>query len=159
AEYVSVNSVGTAVLLEALTRQPVARLIVASSMSVYGEGRCRDRRGRIVDDAARTDAALAARQWEPTDADGQPLEPLPTPESKTPDLSSVYALSKYDQERMCLVAGRAFGFEATALRFFNAYGPYQALGNPYTGVLAIFAARLLNERAPLVYEDGRQRRD
>jgi len=84
---------------------------------------------------------------------------VPTPESKRPGLTSIYALTKCDQERACLVAGAAYGIPTVALRLFNVYGPGQALSNPYTGVLAIFAARLLNERAPRVFEDGRQRRD
>src|SRR5690606_25076021 len=85
--------------------------------------------------------------------------PLPTPEGKRPALSSVYALGKYGQERLCLMVGKAHRIPTTALRLFNVYGPRQALSNPYAGVLAIFAARYLNDRAPLVYEDGRQLRD
>ena len=84
---------------------------------------------------------------------------MPTPETKSPSLSSVYALNKYAQERLCLMVGKSYGIPAAALRFFNVYGPRQALSNPYTGVLAIFAARLLNGRSPMVFEDGRQRRD
>ena len=84
---------------------------------------------------------------------------MPTPEEKQPALTSVYALTKYDQERLCLLYGAAYGIPTVALRFFNVYGPRQALSNPYTGVLAIFASRLLNGRAPVVYEDGGQRRD
>lgn len=91
--------------------------------------------------------------------DGQPLEPVPTPEDKPPSLASIYALGKFDQERMCLITGRPYGIDTVALRFFNVFGTRQALSNPYTGVLAIFASRLLNDRAPLVYEDGHQRRD
>jgi dTDP-L-rhamnose 4-epimerase len=90
---------------------------------------------------------------------GETLEPQATDETKPPCLSSIYALNKYDQERMCLLFGSAYGVPATALRFFNVYGPHQALSNPYTGVLAIFASRLLNERPPLIFEDGLQRRD
>jgi dTDP-L-rhamnose 4-epimerase len=84
---------------------------------------------------------------------------MPTPETKHPALSSVYAMGKYDQERLCLLFGDAYKVPTVALRFFNVYGPFQALSNPYTGVLAIFASRLLNGRAPLVFEDGEQRRD
>jgi dTDP-L-rhamnose 4-epimerase len=87
------------------------------------------------------------------------LTPQPTPETKPASLNSIYALSKYDQEQMCLMIGRAYDIPAVALRFFNIFGPHQALSNPYTGVLAIFAARLLNGRAPLINEDGRQQRD
>ncbi len=84
---------------------------------------------------------------------------MATPESKAPGLSSVYALSKYDQERLCLMVGQAYNIPTVALRFFNVYGTRQALSNPYTGVLAIFASRLLNGNPPLIFEDGRQRRD
>jgi dTDP-L-rhamnose 4-epimerase len=151
--------VGTAVLLEVLRDRPVGRLLVASSMSVYGEGSYRDARGRLYDNADRPMASLREGRWEPRTEDGQRLHPIPTSERKPPALSSVYALSKYGQERMCLMVGRALGIPTLALRLFNVYGPRQALSNPYTGVLAIFASRLLNERPPLVFEDGRQRRD
>ncbi len=100
-----------------------------------------------------------ARGWDPVDADGSPLVPLPTPEWKRPALASVYAITKFVQERLVLTVAPAYGMEAVALRLFNVYGPGQALSNPYTGVLAIFASRLLNAQAPLVFEDGEQRRD
>ncbi len=159
AEYTSVNNLGTSVLLEQLIEHPVKRLIVASSMSIYGEGLYRRADGKRVDHAERTLDQLKAGRWELEDSDGSTLIPVATPESKPPVLSSVYALSKFDQERMCLMIGRAYGIPTVALRFFNAYGPYQALSNPYTGVLAIFSSRLLNNRAPLVNEDGNQKRD
>jgi dTDP-L-rhamnose 4-epimerase len=154
-EYADANTHGTAVLLEALLDRPVGRLVVASSMSVYGEGLYLAPDGTPVVDVRRSRAQLERGEWEP----GGDLEPVPTPESKPPSLSSVYALTKYDQERLCLLFGEAYGVPTIALRFFNVYGPRQALSNPYTGVLAIFASRLLNGRAPLVYEDGLQRRD
>ncbi len=157
--YVSVNCVGTAVLLEALIKRPVERLVVASSMSIYGEGLYRGPGGEVVPGSERTDAQLRSRSWEVRGPGGEPLTPVPTPETKAPALPSVYALTKYDQERLCLTVGRAYGIPTTALRFFNVYGTRQALSNPYTGVLAIFAARLLNRRPPLVNEDGLQRRD
>jgi dTDP-L-rhamnose 4-epimerase len=159
ADYTSVNGGGTAVLLQALLDHPVSQLVVASSMSVYGEGLYADRDGQRVATAQRSREQLDRGQWEPTGEDGQPLTPLPTPEDKPLALSSIYALGKYDQERMCLLFGSAYRTPVTALRFFNVYGPRQALSNPYTGVLAIFAGRLLNGRPPLIYEDGRQRRD
>jgi dTDP-L-rhamnose 4-epimerase len=157
--YTAVNNLGTAVLLEALSARPVERLIVASSMSVYGEGLYRRADGAPCTAEERSLAQLKAGEWELRGPEGEPLLPVPTPETKPPSLASVYALSKYDQERMCLMVGRAYGMPTTALRFFNVYGPRQALSNPYTGVLAIFAARLLNGNAPMVYEDGLQRRD
>jgi dTDP-L-rhamnose 4-epimerase len=159
AEYTSVNGAGTATLLQALLEHPVQRLVVASSMSVYGEGLYADACGGPVDDAERTREQLERGEWEPSGEDGRPLTPLPTPETKPPSLASIYALGKYDQERMCLLFGSAYRVPVTALRLFNVYGPRQALSNPYTGVLAIFAGRLLNGRAPLIYEDGDQRRD
>jgi dTDP-L-rhamnose 4-epimerase len=142
------------VLLEALAERPVRKLVVASSMSIYGEGLYLDARGREVEPAERTREQLAAREW-----DYAGLEPVPTPERKRPGLSSIYALTKFDQERACLVAGAAYGIPTVALRLFNTYGPRQALSNPYTGVLVIFASRLLNERPPRIFEDGLQRRD
>jgi len=159
AEYTSVNCAGTATLLQVLLDHPVQQLVVASSMSVYGEGLYTDAGGRVVDAAERSRDQLERAEWDPVDDAGHPLSPLPTPEDKPPSLSSIYALGKFDQERMCLLFGSAYRVPVTALRFFNVYGPRQALSNPYTGVLAIFAGRLLNARAPLIYEDGRQRRD
>ncbi|MCW5802359.1 MAG: NAD-dependent epimerase/dehydratase family protein [Deltaproteobacteria bacterium] len=159
ADYTSVNNLGTAVLLEALIATPVQRLVVASSMSVYGEGLYRDSRGRLHDRVQRTPDQIAGGRWDPRAEDGSELAPVPTPETKPPLLASLYALSKHDQERMCLMVGAAYKIPTVALRFFNVYGPRQALSNPYTGVLAIFAARLLNGRPPLLFEDGRQQRD
>ena len=157
--YTGVNEVGTAVLLEALAKHPVERLVCASSMSIYGEGLARRSNGETVEPDERPREQLRRGAWELEDASGEPLAPLPTPESKRPSLSSVYALNKYSQERLCLLVGKAYGIPTVALRFFNVYGPRQALSNPYTGVLAIFAARLINGRPPLIFEDGRQRRD
>jgi len=157
--YVNNNEVGTATLLEALAKNPVARLVVASSMSIYGEGLCRAADGSLVNPVERATEQLRNGQWELVDQHGETLSPLPTPETKQPSLSSVYALNKFAQERLCLVIGKAYRIPTVALRFFNVYGPRQALSNPYTGVLAIFAARLLNGRSPMVFEDGLQRRD
>jgi dTDP-L-rhamnose 4-epimerase len=157
--YTSTNNLGTAVLLQEIVRTPVQRLIVASSMSLYGEGLYARHDGRIVEGMERAVAQLRSADWELRDSDGEPLTPLPTPETKSPSLTSVYALSKFDQERMCLMIGRAYGIPTVALRFFNVFGTRQALSNPYTGVLAIFASRLLNEHPPLIFEDGLQRRD
>jgi dTDP-L-rhamnose 4-epimerase len=157
--YTSVNNLGTAVLLEALIEKPVERLVVASSMSLYGEGMYRDSEGRLVPGTDRELERVKARDWELRDDRGEVLTPVPTPETKRPSLSSLYALSKYDQERMCLMVGKAYDIPAVALRFFNVYGTRQALSNPYTGVLAIFASRFLNGNAPLIFEDGLQMRD
>ena len=159
AEYTSVNGEGTAVLLEELARNPVERLVVASSMSIYGEGLYATRHGEMVAGQERSLEQLKAHDWEVRGPDGEPLQPVPTPESKCPAVPSVYAISKYQQERLCMTVGRAYGIETVGLRFFNIYGTRQALSNPYTGVLAIFASRFLNNNPPLINEDGRQQRD
>lgn len=159
AKYTSVNNQGTATLLQTLIEKPVERLIVASSMSLYGEGLYRTPIGEFVPGHERTLDQLKARDWELHDSEGHTLTPFPTPENKPPALASVYALSKYDQERMCLIIGRAYQIPTAALRFFNVYGTRQALSNPYTGVMAIFASRLLNNNPPLIFEDGLQQRD
>lgn len=157
--YTDINNRGTAVLLEALLRRPVGKLVVASSMSIYGEGLYRAADGRFSSPRPRTLEQLKAGRWDLSDERGEPLEPVPTPESKPAAPESIYALSKYDQEMMCLMYGRCYDLPVVALRFFNVYGERQALSNPYTGVLAIFAARYLNGRPPVIFEDGRQRRD
>lgn len=159
AEYTGANTLGTGVLLQALLHHPVNKVVVASSMSVYGEGLYRDERGEERAAVERTRSQLAEARWEPVAEGGGELTPIPTPETKVPSLSSIYALTKYDQERMCLLFGSAYDIPTVALRFFNVYGTRQALSNPYTGVLAIFASRLLNDRPPLIFEDGHQRRD
>jgi dTDP-L-rhamnose 4-epimerase len=161
--YTSINAIGAAVLLERLleVRDRVEKVVVASSMSIYGEGlyRCPQEDVELAP-PPRPEAQLAARRWELVcPSCGAELQPLPTPETKPLQPLSVYAVGKRDHEELTLAVGRAYGIPATALRFFNTYGPRQALSNPYTGVGAIFAARLLNRRPPVVFEDGRQSRD
>jgi dTDP-L-rhamnose 4-epimerase len=156
--YVSVNDHGTAVLFQALIERPVARVVVASSMSIYGEGLYRDADGALYEDVVRRPREPGG-SWDPLDAQGRPLIPVPTPEGKRPALASVYAITKYVQERLTLTLAPAYGMQGVALRLWNAYGPGQALSNPYTGVLAIFAARLHNGQPPVIFEDGRQLRD
>ncbi len=157
--YTDVNNRGTAVLLEGLIHHRVRKLVVASSMSVYGEGQYCTRNGTKVSPSPRPVERLKAGHWELQDERGQPLDPAATREDKPTSPQSVYALSKYDQETLCLLFGRAYRVPVAALRFFNVYGERQALSNPYTGVLAIFAARYLNGKSPVIFEDGRQRRD
>jgi len=159
ADYTSVNNVGTALLLQTLSNSSVEKLIVASSMSIYGEGLYRDIDGKVQTAHDRTLEQLKMADWEVKDSLGRAMIPEATPESKTPALASVYALSKFDQECLCLMIGRAYGIPAVALRFFNTYGPNQALSNPYTGVLSNFASRVLNGQPPLIFEDGLQKRD
>jgi dTDP-L-rhamnose 4-epimerase len=161
--YTSVNALGAAVVLEAAiaARERLEKAVVASSMSIYGEGlyRCPDD-GAELAPSPRPEEQLARRDWElRCPACGAVLEPLPTPEAKPLQPTSIYAIGKRDHEEMFLAWGRAYAVPTTALRFFNVYGPRQALSNPYTGVAAIFAARLMNGRAPVVFEDGGQSRD
>jgi dTDP-L-rhamnose 4-epimerase len=157
--YTSTNDVGTAVLFERLIDQPVRRVVTASSMSIYGEGLYRDVDGNLVQDAQRTTLRDGQANWEPLDSQGRPLVPVATPEWKQPNLSSIYALNKYVQERTTHIMAPPYGIEGVCLRLFNVYGAGQALSNPYTGVLAIFASRFLNGQSPMIFEDGEQRRD
>jgi dTDP-L-rhamnose 4-epimerase len=172
-DYTDTNTMGTAVLLELLAakhRDHIQRLIVASSMSIYGEGRYIDpATGQPVLPRPRSHAQLAAGRWEMlvpgtelgTEADPEPraARPAPTIESKPLEPASIYAINKRDQEEMCLVAGHSYGIPTTALRYFNVYGPRQALSNPYTGVAAIFCGCYLNANRPMIFEDGGQSRD
>ncbi len=160
--YVRLNTMATATFLERVinrAKRPT-RLVVASSMSIYGEGlyTC-DEHGPFAP-GPRPQPQLAAGRWElqcPTCR--REARPKPTPEQKPVIPTSVYAITKRDQEELALVLGAAYDIPTVALRFFNVYGPGQALSNPYTGVAAIFASRLLNGRAPIIFEDGAQSRD
>ncbi len=160
--FVRANALGTAVLLEEIVRnhRGLRKLVVASSMTLYGEGcgYC-ERHGR-VEPGLRSPEALIRRQWEPTCPQCEaPLQPAPTPETKLPVPTSVYAVSKRDQEELCLAVGRAYEIPTVALRYFNIYGPGQALTNPYTGVISIFCRRLMEGQPITIYEDGAQSRD
>jgi len=161
--YMSVNAIGCAVLLEEIVkrRDRVRKLLVASSMSIYGEGQYRNPKTgeRGLAPGLRPETQLRHREWEVVAPDGTPLVPEPTAETKPLRPTSIYAISKRDHEEMTLAVGAAYGIPAVALRFFNVYGERQSLSNPYTGVAAIFASRLLNGQPPLVFEDGRQTRD
>ncbi|MFQ5910448.1 MAG: NAD-dependent epimerase/dehydratase family protein, partial [Thermoplasmata archaeon] len=161
-DYVAVNTSVTAKLLQRLVdgESDVKRLVVASSMSIYGEGgyRCPD--CGVVHPALRSEEQLKRHEWELRCPWCQTeVEPIPTSESKPLAPTSIYAITKRDQEEMCLTIGRAYGIPTVALRFFNVYGPRQALSNPYTGVCAIFQSRIRNDRAPIIFEDGHQTRD
>jgi dTDP-L-rhamnose 4-epimerase len=161
--YTSINAIGAAVVLEEAVarRDAIRKLLVASSMSIYGEGQYRNPRTGESGLAPwlRPESQLAAREWDVLGDDGTPLEPEPTAETKILRPTSIYAITKRDHEEMFLAVGAADGIPAVALRFFNVYGERQALSNPYTGVAAIFSSRILNDRSPLVFEDGRQTRD
>lgn len=161
--YTAENVVGTATLLDVLTTEktPVERLLVASSMSIYGEGLYRrPSDGSDVTVGLRREADLEAGRFGVYDVDsGEELEPVPTPETKPLHCTSIYALNKKDQEEYALLAGAVHGLSTVACRYFNVYGPRQSLSNPYTGVAAIFSSRIKNGNRPLIYEDGLQSRD
>lgn len=161
--YVRANDLGTAVLLEEMIQRPgqFRKLVVASSMSIYGEGAYRCNACEVrVNPNLRSNDQLAAHDWDfKCDTCGGVLELIGTPEEKPLFPTSVYAVSKQNQEQYCLIVGRAFNIPTVALRYFNVYGTRQALSNPYTGVGAIFSARLLNDQPPTIFEDGDQARD
>jgi dTDP-L-rhamnose 4-epimerase len=160
--YVDVNILGTAKLLDILANEEhdVKKLIVASSMSIYGEGKYECNSCGIVYPKLRPEEQLKRGEWEmKCPSCGNVVKPLPTDEDKPLHPTSVYAISKRDQEEMCLAVGKAYGIPTVALRYFNVYGPRQSLSNPYTGVCAIFSSRIRNGKPPIIFEDGLQTRD
>ncbi len=160
--YVDTNVGGTAQLLQALvdTDHDVKKFVVASSMSIYGEGASECPSCGLVHPPLRSGAQLARREWEIRCPEcGGPTRPAPTAENKPLAPNSTYAVTKRDQEELCLATGRAFGIPTVALRFFGVYGPRQSLDNPYTGVCAIFQSRIKNGKPPVIFEDGEQSRD
>jgi dTDP-L-rhamnose 4-epimerase len=160
--YTSINSIGAAVVLEQAVKKAggLKKMLVASSMSIYGEGLYECPRCGHIAPRLRQASQLAERDWEMRcPSCGAGCRPLATPETKPLYPTSIYAINKRDHEEMFLSIGEAYNIPAVAMRFFNVYGTRQALSNPYTGVAAIFASRLLNNRPPVVFEDGRQSRD
>jgi dTDP-L-rhamnose 4-epimerase len=160
--YTSANTLGGAVLLDLLanTEHRVRKMIVASSMSIYGEGKYSCADCGVVCPRLRPEIQLETRDWEMKCPHcGKDVAHAPTDEDKPLYPTSIYAITKRDHEEMFLSTGFAYGIPAVALRFFNTYGPRQALSNPYTGVMAIFSGRLLNHQPPVIYEDGLQSRD
>lgn len=160
--YTSNNVDGQGVLMEAMAREPARwrRFVVASSMSIYGEGAyvC-ERHGAIAPDP-RQETELARGEWEPACCEcGVAARPALTGEDKPLQYTSVYAITKKTQEELALCFGAAYGIPTLALRFFNVFGSRQALSNPYTGAAAIFMSRLKNGNVPVIFEDGRQTRD
>jgi len=161
--YVDINTRGTANLLDVLINEEnnIRKLIVASSMSIYGEGKyCCEKCSDNIYPTLRDEEQLKKRQWShqcPTC--NSALVPLPTDEEKPLLSTSIYAMTKRHQEEMCLLIGQTYGIPTVALRYFNIYGSRQALSNPYTGCAAIFTSRILNNKPPHIFEDGKQTRD
>lgn len=159
--FADVNVRGTAALLDVLANSDhrVERVVLGSSMTLYGEGAYRTPEGEIVAAGRRDVSRLEAGDYGVYDEQGRELTPAPTPESHPLDPTSVYASTKRAQEELLALFDDAYGLSTVVLRYFNVYGPRQALGNPYTGVAAIFISRFLSGRRPIVFEDGGQLRD
>ncbi|MDI6782904.1 MAG: SDR family NAD(P)-dependent oxidoreductase [bacterium] len=160
--YVEVNSLGAATLLDILANEKhsVEKLIVASSMSIYGEGKYSCSCCGPVFPKLRVEEQLEKNDWEmKCPYCSLPAEAMPTDEEKPLYPTSIYAVTKRDHEEFFLSFGTAYRIPTLALRYFNVYGPRQALSNPYTGVAAIFSSRILNGHSPVIYEDGKQTRD
>jgi dTDP-L-rhamnose 4-epimerase len=162
ADYTATNNLGTANLFQSIldTRSEPEKIVVASSMSIYGEGKYRCSKCGEMAPQPRPLDQLKEKHWETVCRGcGQDLSPVPTREDKPLQCTSIYALSKKDQEEMTLLFGSTYQIPVVALRYFNIYGTRQSLSNPYTGVAAIFASRLMNRKSPVIFEDGRQMRD
>jgi dTDP-L-rhamnose 4-epimerase len=159
--YCSVSVIGTAILLEEVLRvkDQIHKLIIASSMSIYGEGAYKNLNDQVVYPGSRNLEQLKSGEWELKDDSGKLLKPIPVTEEKPLKPDSIYAVNKRDQEEMCHAFGRAYEIPTVAFRMFNVFGARQALGNPYTGVVAIFCNKLLKNESPLIFEDGNQKRD
>ena len=160
--YVDVNTRGTALLLDILVNRKhhVEKVLVASSIGVYGEGAYRCAQCGPVAPTIRPAEQLAARDWEQhCPRCGAHVASVPTPEDKALYRDNIYSMTKLHQEEMVLLIGKTYGIPSVAPRFFNVYGPRQSLSNPYAGVAAIWLSRLLNGKQPVVFEDGGQLRD
>ena len=165
-QYIDVNATGTARLFEIIQQHqiPVEKIVVASSQAIYGEGRYLDETGQPADPAMRSEThfeqAMLTDQWDQVcSTSGKALKQSLTSESKPQTGETIYALSKLTEERLALALGKRLGIPTAALRYAVTYGPRQSVYNPYTGVVSIFTTRLLNNQAPVVYEDGQQTRD
>jgi len=162
SKYVQTNMIGTANLLDILvnTDHDIKKVIVAASMSSYGEGSYECPSCGIQNPPLRTEEQMKAKQWElKCPCCSAIMKPVPTKEDKMLDSNSIYAVSKKVQEEMCIMIGKTYGIPTVSLRYFNVYGPRQSLSNPYTGVAAIFMSRIKNNNPPLIFEDGLQTRD
>ncbi len=161
-KYVRENTYNTAILLDLLVNKEhdIQKLIIAGSMSSYGEGKYECPDCGVVYPSIRPIDQLKEKKWEVhCPCCNKPLQPLPTDEEKPLDSTSIYAITKKDQEEMCLLVGKTYGIPTVVLRYFNVYGTRQALSNPYTGVCAIFSCRIRNNNSPMIFEDGNQTRD
>ena len=162
SKYVHVNSFGTAQMLEVIREKklPIQKIIVASSQAVYSEGAGICAKHGLVFPTVRRVEQLQKGDWEVhCPVCGAVTKSAPTPENAPVGGETVYGLTKVDQEKLLLLWGKQVGIPTVALRYSCTYGPRQSIFNPYTGVIAIFCTRLLNNLAPVLYEDGEQTRD
>lgn len=160
--YVKVNSLGTALLLDILAnkKHTVKKMVVAASMSSYGEGTYRCSRCGLVRPPLRDEEQLKKKDFNVYCPNCKTkVSPVPTGEDFKQNCNSIYAIGKKNQEEMVLNIGTAYGIPAVALRYFNVYGTRQSLSNPYNGVVAIFMSRIKNNKSPIINEDGLQTRD
>ena len=162
SKYVHVNSLGTAQMLEIIREKnlPVRKIIVASSQAVYSEGASVCPKHDLVFPSVRPVEQLRKGDWQVHCPNcGTITKSAPTPENAPVGGETVYGLTKVDQEKLALLWGKQIGIPTVALRYSCTYGPRQSIFNPYTGVIAIFCTRLLNNLPPILYEDGEQTRD
>lgn len=162
SHYVKTNSLGTANLLDLLvnTKNKIKKIIIAASMSSYGEGCYKCEKCGIVQPPLREPAQTRQKKWDLyCPKCKRILKPIPTPEDARQNPNSIYAISKKNQEEMIMTVCEAYGIPAVSLRYFNAYGSRQSLSNPYNGLVAIFLSRIKNNHQPIIYEDGLQTRD
>ena len=166
--YTDVNLLGCANLLDILANSShsISKVILASSVTVYGEGKYACPKHGAVFPSLRSPEQVSRREWElacPVQEGhvpcGFPLRPLPTDENKPLSPQSLYAITKRAQEELALTVGRSYGIPVTVLRYFNVIGPRQAISNPYTGVAKNFALQISAGESPVIYEDGLQTRD
>jgi dTDP-L-rhamnose 4-epimerase len=162
SKYVSVNVQAQAELLQLMVsgRHQVRKLIIASSSRIYGEGMYHCEIDGVVYPHGRPKTQLEQGKWGIScPICGEAILPLPNKESALPCPTSIYAVSKLAQEHLALVFGNTYNIPTIVLRYQNVYGPGQALSNPYTGIISIFSARILNGQPPILYEDGNPTRD
>jgi len=162
SKYVHVNSLGTAQMLEVIREKslPIQKIVVASSQAVYSEGAGNCPNHGLVFPNVRPVDQLRKGDWQVhCPICREVTKSAPTPESAPVGGETVYGLTKVDQEKLVLLWGKQVGIPTVALRYSCTYGPRQSIFNPYTGVIAIFCTRLLNNLPPVLYEDGEQTRD
>lgn len=162
--YTDVNVSGTANMLDIIVnnKHKIRKIIVAASMSSYGEGNYMCKKHGVVRPGLRSEEQLKNSDWDlycPKEGCHNRLTPVPTDEKAERQSNSIYAITKATQEDLVLNIGKTYGIPAIALRYFNVYGPRQSLSNPYTGVAAIFMSRIKSGNPPIIYEDGLQARD